>query len=156
MVDSSRHLDQFGDLTLGDSDDEDTKNAPQLSPAAVGPYALLLGQQDVQQISMDDQAVDADPIPKSMKDGTKKHRKKKKNKNKPNKWADKCMYAELLEMAADAPWSESPGDAEVNDGLPNDLESKWVAVGPVPVGKRCLAVTHQSSGISGVGTLLII
>ena len=107
-------------------------------------------------MSMDDQAVDANLISRSTKDGTKKHRKKKKNKNKPNKWADKCMYAELLEMAADAPWSESPGDAEVSDGLPNDLESKWVAVGPVPVGKRCLAVTHQSAGISGVGMFLML
>ena len=39
----------------------------------------------------------------------------------------------------------------VGDGLPEDLESGWVAVAPVPVGKRCLAVTHQSSGIVGVG-----
>ena len=59
------------------------------------------------------------------------------------------MYAELLEMSADAPWS-SP-DGTLNDGLPNDLESAWVAVAPVPVGKRCLAVTHQSSGVAGVG-----
>ena len=148
----SRHLDQFGDLTLGDSEDEDAKDVPQPLPVAVGPYAPLLGQQDVQQKTMSDQAADANAIAKSSKDGMKKHRKKKKNKNKPNKWADKCMYAELLEMAADAPWSESPSNAEVNDGLPNDLESKWVAVGPVPVGKRCLAVTHQSAGISGLGT----
>lgn len=36
------------------------------------------------------------------------------------------------------------------DGLPDDIEN-FVAVGPVPKGKRCLAVTHQSSGLSGVG-----
>lgn len=75
---------------------------------------------------------------------TKKRRKKKgKNKNA-SKWADKCMYAELLEMSGDDPWSDV-------DGLPEDLETGWVAVGPVPVGKRCLAVTHQSSGIAGAG-----
>ena len=62
------------------------------------------------------------------------------------------MYAELLELAADDPWSLSRDTP--NDGLPSDLESGWVAVGPVPVGKRCLAVTHQSSGIAGNGMLL--
>jgi snurportin-1 len=76
-------------------------------------------------------------------------RKNKKRSSKTSKWADKCMYAELLEMSADAPWC-SP-DGTVNDGLPNDLESAWVAVAPVPVGKRCLAITHQSSGVAGVG-----
>jgi snurportin-1 len=59
------------------------------------------------------------------------------------------MYAELLEMSSDEAWSSplSPG----NDGLPGDLESGWVAVAPVPIGKRCLAVTHQASGNAGVG-----
>ncbi|XP_006463939.1 hypothetical protein AGABI2DRAFT_187358 [Agaricus bisporus var. bisporus H97] len=78
------------------------------------------------------------PKPKNRK------RHKKKNKNKKNsKWADQCMYAELLEMSEDNPWSDI-------DGLPDNLESAWVALGPVPAGKRCLAVTHQSSGIAGV------
>jgi snurportin-1 len=90
-------------------------------------------------------------VPESPKE-SKKSKKKRKNKNKPNKWADKCMYAELLEMVADDPWSSSMDTP--NDGLPSDLENGWVAVGPVPVGKRCLAVTHQSSGIAGNGTLL--
>lgn len=48
------------------------------------------------------------------------------------------MYAELLEMNVDEAW----GDL---DGLPDDLETGWVAVAPVPVGKRCLAVAHQGS-----------
>jgi snurportin-1 len=82
----------------------------------------------------------------------KSKRKNKKRSNKPSEWADKCMYAELLEMSADAPWCSL--DGTVNDGLPNDLESAWVAVAPVPAGKRCLAVTHQSSGVAGVGTSL--
>jgi snurportin-1 len=88
-------------------------------------------------------------VPEYLKE-SKKSKKKRKNKNKPNKWADKCMYAELLEMVADAPWSAD----NLNDGLPSDLESGWVAVGPVPVGKRCLAVTHQPSGIAGNGSSL--
>jgi hypothetical protein len=64
---------------------------------------------------------------------------------KPSRWADKCMYAELLEMSPEGSWT---------CGLPQDLETGWVAVGPVPAGKRCLAVTHQSAGVAGVGMLL--
>ena len=80
----------------------------------------------------------------------KKPRKKNKKRNKPSKWADQCMYAELLEMSSEDPWSSTTDD--LNDSLPHDLETGWVAVAPVPVGKRCLAVTHQSSGVAGVGS----
>ena len=77
---------------------------------------------------------------------SKKKGKRKGNYNKPSKWADQCMYAELLEMVTNDPsWSEE------NDGLPKDLETGWVAVAPVPVGKRCLVVTHQASGVNGTG-----
>ena len=62
---------------------------------------------------------------------------------KPNKWADKCMYAELLEM------DDTFGAPA--DGVPDAIESAFVAVTPVPVGKRCLAVTHQTCGIAGIG-----
>ncbi|KAI0634977.1 hypothetical protein C8Q77DRAFT_1105097 [Trametes polyzona] len=64
---------------------------------------------------------------------------------KANKWADKCMYAELLEMKDGF---DASGD--FRDGIPDDIETGWVAVTPIPVGKRCLAVTHQTSGIAGV------
>lgn len=82
--------------------------------------------------------------------------KRRTNKNKPSKWADRCMYAELLEMNADVPWNSQPNsygahDDDGIDGLPTDIESGWVAVAPVPVGKRCLAVTQQSAGVSGIG-----
>lgn len=96
-----------------------------------------------------------DIIPATNKQAKKTKTKKKQKRSKytldgpkaPNtKYANKCMYAELLEMH-DPPSSLSWGP----DGLPEDLESGWVAVGPVPVGKRCLAVTHQSSGLGGVG-----
>lgn len=71
-------------------------------------------------------------------------RKRRKKNKKASKYADKCMYAELLEMNEDSTWSDA-------DGLPENLETGWVAVGPVPIGKRCLVVTHQSSGIAGIG-----
>ncbi|TFK47555.1 hypothetical protein OE88DRAFT_1665745 [Heliocybe sulcata] len=85
-------------------------------------------------------AAQGDAEDTSKKGEKKKHRKRKKRKA--NKWADKCMYAELLEMVEDSAWS---------DGLPADLETGWVAVAPVPVGKRCLAVTHQSPGYPNAG-----
>ncbi|PIL27346.1 hypothetical protein GSI_10493 [Ganoderma sinense ZZ0214-1] len=72
---------------------------------------------------------------------------KPKAKNaKPSKWADKCMYAELLEMKEGG----FDASADLRDGIPEDIETGWVAVTPVPSGKRCIAVTHQTSGIAGV------
>jgi len=62
-------------------------------------------------------------------------------------------------MCADEPWSRGDLDGlrgnpledyDGVDGLPRDLETGWVAVVPVPVGKRCLAVTQQSAGVAGV------
>lgn len=63
------------------------------------------------------------------------------------------MYAELLEMNdVDPVWSSSwNAGAQTRDGLPDDLETAWVALSPIPVGKRCLAVTKHSAGPSGVG-----
>lgn len=72
-------------------------------------------------------------------------RKKKKKKKKVNQYADKCMYAELLEMNGD----EQTMGAE--NGIPDDLHANWIAVAPVPRGKRCLALTHSSAGNPGTG-----
>lgn len=149
-IDSARQLDLFADLNLGPSDDDESaphgRDDSALSRAAIAPYALMLGHDN--NPSSIDNHVNPPPtvVPEFLKE-SKKNKKKRKNKNKLNKWADKCMYAELLEMTADDTWSSSVDTP--NDGLPSDLESAWVAVGPVPVGKRCLAVTHQSSGITG-------
>ncbi|KAF9652304.1 hypothetical protein BDM02DRAFT_3153765 [Thelephora ganbajun] len=71
----------------------------------------------------------------------------KASRQKSNQWANRCMYAELLEL--------NPGPAlnpqvDVEDGLPDDLDTgAWIAISGVPVGKRCLAVTYTSSGIAG-------
>lgn len=156
-VDSSRQLDQFADLNLGASDEDEvahpgTKDVPELSLASVAHYASML-EHDVSPTSSINHVIPKSP--QSPKDEIRKPKKKRKNKSKPNKWADKCMYAELLEMAADDPWSKPSGNDQ-DDGLPTNLESGWVAVGPVPVGKRCLAVTHQSAGIAGAGVLYIL
>jgi len=75
-------------------------------------------------------------------------------KQKKNQWADRCMYAELLEL--------NPGPAlnpqiDAEDGLPDDLDTgAWIVISGVPMGKRCLAVTYASSGIAGTGTKLAI
>lgn len=47
-------------------------------------------------------------------------------------------------------WTTGYGMEGVEDGLPSDLESGWVALAPVPVGKRCMAVSMQSAGLSGI------
>ncbi|KAF9445583.1 hypothetical protein P691DRAFT_734685 [Macrolepiota fuliginosa MF-IS2] len=142
--DSARNLDQFADLSLGHSDDDEDDNDEQspISPASVAQYATMIeAYQPPNAISG---TLQSPPPPIDSPTKSKNRRRKKKGKNKkPSKWADKCMYAELLEMSEDDPWSDV-------DGLPNNLESGWVAVGPVPVGKRCLAVVHQSSGVAGV------
>ena len=67
------------------------------------------------------------------------------------------MYAELLEMREDNLWSESfdINGTPQQDGLPNDLEASWVGLAPVPVGKRCLAVTTHSAGLAGIGERLV-
>lgn len=61
------------------------------------------------------------------------------------------MYAELLELVEDTQMGDFDG-AESSDGVPLDIETAWVAVAPVPMGKRCLAITHAPSGIAGLGT----
>ncbi len=104
---------------------------------------------------------------KSRKRGGKNSHKRRAEANKASngnkykagssRWADKCMYAELLEMHGDEIWDANGcEDQGFNDGLPSDLEHGWVAVAPVPKGKRCLVVTHQSAGVAGVGTLAIL
>ncbi|KAL5534214.1 hypothetical protein ACEPAG_676 [Sanghuangporus baumii] len=153
QVDTSRQLDQFSGLSLGDSDDEDEdEDKSKQTMGGVAQFAGLL------------QPADPEPPPDSRSPsplveeeiGHEKSRNKKKRKGrgkkKPSKWANKCMYAELLEMREDTLWTESfdIGAASTHDGLPDDLETAWVGLAPVPVGKRCLAVTMQSAGLSSV------
>lgn len=72
------------------------------------------------------------------------------------------MYAELLEMRdVETHTGSGLGEGilstvESVDGLPEDLEEGWVAVAPVPKGKRCLAVAHQGSGTIGLGECCLL
>ncbi|KAF8634808.1 hypothetical protein AX17_004061 [Amanita inopinata Kibby_2008] len=175
--DSSRQLDVFADLTLNGSDEdeeeEDDKAESAMAPSTgIGSFVSAMKQsvsqfQQQQQEQVPSTSSMACQVTGAHKEGeptspTKEHARKKqhqkkkrrggRNSAKPSKWADKCMYAELLEMV-DPGLSQLDGwesDLGREDGLPKDLETGWVAVAPVPVGKRCLAVTYQSSGVVGV------
>lgn len=167
-------MDFFADLTLGPSDDEadedDGPEGPEIVPQSLIQFAgMLPTAQEIASASssaappaiISESAVPAPQTAEMSTSGKKRGKSKRKAKTassgqsktakrKPNRWADKCMYAELLEMT-----EEYELDV-VADGIPQDIETGWVAVTPVPVGKRCLAVTHQTSGIPGVGEQFII
>ena len=123
--------------------DDRADNEPEVVREGVANYAFMTSQIESLQPSV------------GFEQGTNKPKKNRKNKrkrlkSKPSKWADKCMYAELLEMK-EQPHFWADDVMEADDGLPSDLEQAWVAVAPVPVGKRCLAITHQSAaGIIGI------
>ncbi|KAJ7698724.1 hypothetical protein B0H17DRAFT_326861 [Mycena rosella] len=147
-VDSARQLDLFADLNLGQSDDEQDTAEPGVVRMGVASYAALLPPAAPEAGPSDPRIQPASPEPPPAAERRKKKRKQKAKKQPAatSKWADQCMYAELLEMSEDDPWSMSGWGG---DGLPEDLETGWVAVAPIPVGKRCLAVTDQSLGVPG-------
>ncbi|KAG1778050.1 hypothetical protein EV702DRAFT_1220673 [Suillus placidus] len=143
---SSRQLDAFADLNLGNSDDDgDLEDEPEIIREGVSGFVQMVTQ-PVEIPSLSSDAHNHETVQSGKRRGK---TRRKRTKAKPSKWADKCMYAELLEMNEEAHlWNNQSGD--VIDGLPRDLEAAWVAVAPVPTGKRCLAVTHQSAGIVGI------
>ncbi|EIW77125.1 hypothetical protein CONPUDRAFT_168140 [Coniophora puteana RWD-64-598 SS2] len=147
-VDSSRHLDAFADLTLGPSDDELEGDESKVLREPLSDYAKLLTDDSTR--SMESASI-APSEASSTNSNRKRKQRRKKTKNQQSKWADRCMYAELLELKDDNTWESIEGEEseETLDGLPRDLEGGWVAVAPVPVGKRCLAITHQSTGVVG-------
>ncbi|KAL4073626.1 hypothetical protein V8B97DRAFT_1865486 [Scleroderma yunnanense] len=148
--DSTRHLDAFADLSLGASDDEAddyADNGSEVVGEGIANYAYLASQKlDFQPPVGYEQKTEDTNKPKRNRGKN----KRKRFKSKPSKWADKCMYAELLEMKEEPNfWANDGMEGDV--GLPSDLEQGWVAIAPVPIGKRCLAITHQSSaGVIGI------
>jgi snurportin-1 len=169
--DSSRQLDLFADLNLGRSDDEDENGDVEPVREGLAQFASLLPPtpsgtstfpKPVHPVPQEPRSI-PDSIPTEFSYSKRKGKNKRKGKacnrgdhkaqlSKPNnKWADQCMYAELLEMTEDTEMSDFDA-SQGNDGIPTDLESGWVAVTPVPAGKRCLAITHAPSGVAGLGT----
>ena len=68
---------------------------------------------------------------------TERPRRAKKRKAL-SKWANMAMYAEPLDLTS----------------IPEDLHTDWIALAPVPKGKRCIMTTSRSSNSSGPLALL--
>ncbi|KAH7345711.1 hypothetical protein B0J17DRAFT_713259 [Rhizoctonia solani] len=154
-IDAARNIDLFAGLSLneqtaGDDDSSSEDDSNTLPPSAMG-VARFLAQMDSPPDKTSNQSTSPNlnrapdstvqsptKPPKPKATGPKGKTKSKRSKQrKATKWADKCMYAELLEMRdSDHPW---------DDGLPKDLEKEWVALAPVPKGKRCIAVSFAPS-----------
>ncbi|QRV82108.1 hypothetical protein RhiJN_10123 [Ceratobasidium sp. AG-Ba] len=154
-IDAARNIDLFASLTLneraaGDGDDSESSDDNNTLPASSIGVARFLNQMDPPSATLassapipatslsnsNGAAPPAQSKPKPSKNKSKGKSKKSKQR-KATKWADKCMYAELLEMRDTGDTWASDGD----DGLPKDLEREWVALAPVPKGKRCIAVS---------------
>jgi snurportin-1 len=154
-VENERHIDLFADLNLGLSDDEDgINNDPGIVHEGVAQMVPLLPRSQADtgpaplqshESHIESSAAGTPPPPSKRKGKRKKATKASNNKMSP--WAEKCMYAELLEMHESEDFWAAGGEG----GLPGDLETGWVALAPVPVGKRCLAIAHQGGGIIGAG-----
>ena len=155
-MENERHIDLFADLNLGQSDDEDGKDndPPDVVLEGVAQLAPLLPRSEPDQVpvsSLDyhaESSTAGEPEVVMTAPSKRKGRRMKAtktSKKKASPWANKCMYAELLEMQETDLWAGG------EDGLPSDLETGWVALAPVPVGKRCLAISHQGGGTIGAG-----
>ncbi|KAL1744166.1 hypothetical protein HDZ31DRAFT_39336 [Schizophyllum fasciatum] len=144
--DSARvQLESFANLTLEDEESDEEQGSYVMRDKGVGNYKSVLDEDPMDQQDLVSEGAN---LP-SQFTGKGRRRKGSRFKHKPitparkpnTKYADRCMYAELLEMSEDTPWD--------SDGIPADIETGWVAVAPVPVGKRCLAVTSMPSGTGG-------
>jgi snurportin-1 len=160
LIESERHIDLLADLNLGDSDpDDDEAEERQFVHEGVGHLAALVQPSSASTPASSTPLNAADTpdgsagLPAAF-GGAQKHRKtrRKKATKRVSPWADQCMYAELLELSTDGTRVSIDQATDSDDALPADLESAWVAVAPVPAGKRCLAVCQQGSGYTGIGT----
>jgi hypothetical protein len=128
-VDSCRQLELFADLNLGASDDEDDAvPASKDRPDGVANLVALLQPQDAENPIMESSLTEQPRKRIKRKGKGKRKWRGNSENNQASKWADKCMYAELLEMKDIDAWS-APMAGENNNGLPEDLEVGWVAVG---------------------------
>jgi len=131
-VESSRQLDLFAGLNLGQSDDEDDAEDPGVVRMGIASYAALLPPSAEAEASAS--ASDTHMRIETVSSAETPERRKKKRKQKSkretpaasSKWADQCMYAELLEMSEDDPWAVAES-SHAGDGLPEDLETGWIA-----------------------------
>ncbi|KZT35299.1 hypothetical protein SISSUDRAFT_1035655 [Sistotremastrum suecicum HHB10207 ss-3] len=135
---SRHHIDLFSKLSLGpDPLSEDEDGEVEIVREGVAGMASMLPPA-VPEASMEVETTDAQSV-----GSTSTKRKKNRKKKKSNQYADRCMYAELLEMNGMDLQTMS------DNGIPDDLQVNWIALAPVPRGKRCLALTHSSAGNPG-------
>jgi hypothetical protein len=128
-MESARQLDLFADLNLGKSDEEEDADAqedPGVVRMGIASYAPLLPSSASESPASDTRmaSVSGSEPPAARKRKKRKPKSKKENFTANSKWAEQCMYAELLEMNEDNTWGISDSSA---DGLPEDLETAWVA-----------------------------
>ncbi|KDN45691.1 hypothetical protein RSAG8_04775, partial [Rhizoctonia solani AG-8 WAC10335] len=155
-IDAARNIDLFAGLSLngrsagGDDSSSEDDNALPPSSMGVARFLTQMEQPSASPSKLSDTPTSPNPdgapnlapqpptkSPKPKTGPKNKTKSKRSKQRKATKWADKCMYAELLEMRdSDHPW---------DDGLPKDLEREWVALAPVPKGKRCIAVSFAPS-----------
>jgi hypothetical protein len=79
----------------------------------------------------DNQGADTNAAPERMEltpEQVERPRRAKKRKSV-SKWANMAMYAEPLDFTS----------------IPEDLHTDWIALAPVPKGKRCIMATSRSS-----------
>ena len=129
-------MDTFAGLSLGI--DDDPENEPEVLQEGVAHLASLLSPEKL--------------VSESSERASSPTGKPRKSRKPNAQFADKIMYAELLEMNDDPMLVMNDNGTDIySDGLPVDLDTNWVALAPVPRGKRCLAVSNQSSYVSGTG-----
>ncbi|KAF8308183.1 hypothetical protein DL93DRAFT_2150266 [Clavulina sp. PMI_390] len=171
-VNASRNISLLGSLTLGTEDDDDDDNEdddgrpPEIVQESLKDYVSMLQPEPSSSL----EAAEMNPAHGSKKKhrGGKKKKKGRAATNSPSapktsRFANVPMFAELLELRDDdvKTWDISSEDMMPRVGgaepgqsaarrqfLPSDLETGWVALAPIPAGKRCLAVSHQHHGTS--------
>lgn len=167
-IESSRNIDLFQKLSLStaqedtrkDDDEDDEDEDPQIAPQGLAQFASMLPSASHQPPTPMSTISAELQLPTSFT-GRNKRRSGKSKKGshrdpsldvnvmdfdddlRPHPLANSIMYAELLEMFPFAT-NQDPFCTIPADTLPSDLLTGWVVLSPVPSGKRCLAVSHQS------------
>ncbi|KAF8508257.1 hypothetical protein BU17DRAFT_56833 [Hysterangium stoloniferum] len=150
-VDSSRNLDSFASLSLGPDDDDHPNEDPEILPEGISRVASLLSPVSESAAATSSLSL---PLRSTASNETPPDTSKKGKSRKPNaQFANKIMYAELLEMhddpaLLDGSVHDDTDTTNADCSLPADLDTNWVALAPVPRGKRCLAVCNQPSNYS--------
>jgi len=128
-------LDLFTQLSL-DPDDNGSEGEPEIVDDGIAGFASLLPS--------------SSNTPEVMMDTDLPNSKLRRLRKPITQFANRVMYAELLEMK-DHQMFDRAGQGDESDGLPVDLDTNWVALAPVPQGKRCIAVSNQSLDILSTG-----